>query len=297
MAETLPEVVYHYTGIAAMMGIVESGSIWATSICYLNDVTEEEHFLGMLRRLLPDFLSRNNVTQAHKNALDILNDDSPLPFEARPFVASFSKHGDSLPQWRSYCANGNGVAIGFRVDCLKRAAIKDVPNEVIFPNPSFLQVKYLDAGMVESADETFENLLKAVDQLSNPNPAWQGTGGFWCHYLASRQACEFKHYSFKNEAEFRLVSEGVDDRVKLLHFRTVRSTMVPYLEFEIPLWHSGYSHNLSDEELAGRWQFIDRVVIGPTPNMELSCRAVEAFFRSKELNVEVVPSAIPFREW
>ena len=40
----IPRVVYHYTSMDAMLGIVE-GCIWATNIRYLNDVSEYDHFL------------------------------------------------------------------------------------------------------------------------------------------------------------------------------------------------------------------------------------------------------------
>jgi hypothetical protein len=38
-----PEVVYHYTSMDTMIKIVESATIWATSISYLNDDSEREH--------------------------------------------------------------------------------------------------------------------------------------------------------------------------------------------------------------------------------------------------------------
>jgi hypothetical protein len=49
--------------------------------------------------------------------------------------------------------------------------------------------------------------------------------------------------------------------------------------------------------LAGRWDFIDRVVVGPTANMDLSIDAVSSFFKSLQIHVEVAPSTIPFRDW
>jgi hypothetical protein len=49
--------------------------------------------------------------------------------------------------------------------------------------------------------------------------------------------------------------------------------------------------------LAGRWDFIDRVVVGPTPNKNLSFDAVSVFFEGNGMQVEVVPSAIPYRDW
>jgi hypothetical protein len=43
--------------------------------------------------------------------------------------------------------------------------------------------------------------------------------------------------------------------------------------------------------------FVSRVVIGPSPNADLSRAAVELFFQKHEMKVDVVSSAIPFRDW
>jgi hypothetical protein len=43
-----PEVVYHYTTMETMKKIVDSESIWATSLNYLNDASE-----GDLKALAP----------------------------------------------------------------------------------------------------------------------------------------------------------------------------------------------------------------------------------------------------
>jgi hypothetical protein len=39
---TEPEVVYHYTSMDTMTKIAKNAEIWATSINYLNDVSEGE---------------------------------------------------------------------------------------------------------------------------------------------------------------------------------------------------------------------------------------------------------------
>jgi hypothetical protein len=43
--------------------------------------------------------------------------------------------------------------------------------------------------------------------------------------------------------------------------------------------------------------FVAKVVVGPTTNMDLSIEAVKAFFRKLNLDVRVVPSSSPFRDW
>ena len=94
-----PEIVYHYTSMDAMMKIANDGSIWATSVLYLNDVSEQEFYLELVRKYLPEY------RKLHPEDSSIFcNIETPgsADFTQRPFVASFSYEGDSLSQWRSY---------------------------------------------------------------------------------------------------------------------------------------------------------------------------------------------------
>jgi hypothetical protein len=47
----------------------------------------------------------------------------------------------------------------------------------------------------------------------------------------------------------------------------------------------------------GRWQFVDHVIVGPSPNKNLSLNAVSLFFHKLNLNVQVTASEIPYRDW
>ena len=119
--EQVPDIVYHYTSIDTMMKIVESESIWATSVCYLNDTSEQSHFLELVQSRIPHI--KFATTEEHE-AAETFQNVYEGGFESRPFIASFSE-ADSLPQSAlSYCNAGNGVAIGFSTDCLSRTKVK-----------------------------------------------------------------------------------------------------------------------------------------------------------------------------
>jgi hypothetical protein len=116
-----PEIVYHYTSADTLLKIVDKREIWATNIFYLNDVSESRHSLELFTKRLPVFLERNK--SEHGEALrNVFAQGISIDWDP-PFVASFSSHDDSLPQWRSYCSNGNGVSIGFRVSALRQSSM------------------------------------------------------------------------------------------------------------------------------------------------------------------------------
>jgi hypothetical protein len=215
-------------------------------------------------------------------------------------VASFSQDSDSLPQWRSYCPNGNGVAIGFRVDCITRAFVKpkeDSSGSELRSNPSvtYMKVDYVDSIGIEVLDKNIA-LGILLSKLSS-DKGYDDPANFF-EVVIDRIACFKKHPSFSNEREYRLLIEVFADR-RHFEFRATRSTLVPYVSVSIPRRHSRFADSTEPiiSRLAGRWDFIDRVVVGPTPNKNLSLDAVSAFFEKNGMQVEVVPSAIPYRDW
>jgi hypothetical protein len=308
----MPEVVYHYTTIGTMMKIAETASIWATSVNYLNDVSEGDYFRELVRQRIPEYLITHKVDDA--TIFDEFLAASPGSVETRPFVASFSQDGDSLPQWRSYCPNGNGVAVGFKVDCLKCSFIQGAGERVTrqkIPWVRFLKVDYLDTQTSQSVDREITQTLEMAETLL---PFKNMTSGGIFRFLMQLMTCAKKHISFSNEREFRLILDGVNGNNDWLDFRPTRSSLVPYVALGIPRKHSGAPKTTTDGEttiltlseqmdsqilrkLGGRWDFIDRVVIGPSPNKDLSLAAVDLFFQKQNMNVEVVPSTIPYREW
>jgi hypothetical protein len=293
-----PEVVYHYTSIDTMMKIVDQATIWATSISYLNDTSEGEHYLKLIRERIAIY--RQTHSLADERIFDDVMEKSLPGFNSRPFVASFSQEDDFLPQWRSYCPQGNGVAVGFRVECLKRSfpqktielasmRADEVPGGVILvpPRVSFGRIDYIDGSTIQSLDDDIATAIGESMPTHIRSHYFKG--------IVEGRASFKKHPSFLNEREYRLLVSPIVWADYYLDFRTTRSTLVPFIRVSIPRRHSNYVD--SPKFVLARWDFIDRVVVGPTSNKSLSCDAVSSFFRKHGMEVEVVSSSIPYRDW
>lgn len=310
-------VVYHYTTMEAMMEIVRGASIWATSIWYLNDTTEGEHFLQLVRQKLPDYL-RNHPGQS-KDIFHLIeasrDNDRPwierAPFTTRPFLASFSGEPDSLQHWRSYCPKGNGVSLGFRVECLKRAFVStDEDYREYGVDPAVLtrinRIKFQAVEYGYNSDVLEETISDAIERakkqcLSSDQDQSICQTNLFANFMIEK-ACLVKHPAFAKENEYRLVVPSAAFLDKFLAFRMVRTTLVPYLNVRIPrktaeAQESRQKVFWSREGIPQRVDFIDRVVIGPTPNMILSHGAVEGFFNRQGMGVEVSESSVPYRDW
>ena len=54
-----PEILYHYTDQAGLLGILATGELWATKVQYMNDATEFGFSLGLAREILSQRLDND----------------------------------------------------------------------------------------------------------------------------------------------------------------------------------------------------------------------------------------------
>jgi hypothetical protein len=107
--EPLPDTLYHYTDHAGLVGIVKSGTLWATHIRHLNDESDVRYSRNLLAaltdRLHPEF-GGDWAAGVVRDAVAAVASSSTSP---DTFVASLCDGGDNLGQWRGY----GGFAVGF----------------------------------------------------------------------------------------------------------------------------------------------------------------------------------------
>lgn len=299
----LPEIVYHYTSMDALVSIATNRNLRATSIAYLNDHQERELFLSAVRERFHDALKLTE--ELDSDFLRFLR-GSPREFssqdEVSPFVVSFSEEQDSLMHWRSYCPQQNGVAIGFKTACLREARVDQKPEAgMIVEQALFSKVYYIRSSDHEIIDAQiigiYENALRRHEKYKDLY-ARAGTGlGHLFREGAETAACFFKHHSFRTENEYRLLLGDLRSREDAVQFRSTRSTLIPF----VPLWVPGRVEiekgAFHKDQSRGPWDAIATLTIGPTVNMDLSVAAARALFRSKGMQVEIQKSRVPYRDW
>lgn len=290
----IPRVVYHYTSMDALLGIVK-GSIWATSIQYLNDVSEYDHFLKLVRKRLPKLTKSHGLDHPNLVARIVSQRKPHLPsYMDLPFVASFSQARDSLTHWRSYCPQGNGVCIGFRSASIKGVYLEKAKKGICLA--SFWPITYLGTDDLKVLDgminKDLSHSIRLIEEIESAQGAIAGDSDKVGLLRAEfeMRAGRTKHKSFMHEREFRLIALLFAQK-ELVSFRPSRSTLVPYLNMRLP------GPATPSPARASSAQFIDSVTIGPTPHAKLSRDAVLGLLRSKGFNASVEISSIPFRDW
>jgi hypothetical protein len=273
-----PEVLYHYTGQAGLLGIIERKELWCTKVQYMNDSTEFGLALDMARTRLKALIAETPDDGAYiKRRLDcheFLRSLDGLE-EINLFAVCFCKDGDLLSQWRGYAGGGPGYAIGFDTAELKQATVTEgfILSKCIY-EPD-VQRKIID----EAVDFCLQEAAKSTVNWGFHGP------------LASvlfRYGAFFKDPSFKEEHEWRLISPTIMFHNEQLGFRTGRSMITPYYRLSIA----------PQDRLP-----ITHVVVGPCPHMELSKSSVTALLMANGLRGLLaglrvaIPSKIPFRDW
>jgi hypothetical protein len=110
------EIIWHYTSGDALLGAVETGTLYATQVSCLNDSTEIRYGAKLLRdafmNIQTDAIEEKLILERIiKNTVE--EPAAPPNLPSAWFVTCFSKEKDDLSQWRAYSGGENGYAIAF----------------------------------------------------------------------------------------------------------------------------------------------------------------------------------------
>jgi hypothetical protein len=273
-----PQILYHYTSGSGLIGILQSKSIWATSIRFLNDSTEYTFALDLADKVIKERIEK--ATNTFDRALNkVLEEKLTASAQGEIYVTSFTENGDQLSQWRAYCPPAGGYALGFS----SKALIKfKEANPDCFLARCVYELKSqeeLVRNLVQQIARFAEESLSAkVDRDRVFRESFKLLGR-----LLQLVAPALKDSSFAEEQEWRLIRQPISFEHEP-HFRAGRSVLIPYQEHSFP----GKDHSVPIEEL----------VIGPTPHPDLARDGAQALLSSCGLNSTTVrSSAIPYRTW
>jgi hypothetical protein len=219
-----PDLLYHYTDAAGLLGILQSGKIWATNVRFLNDTKEGElpfeMGLAALRSLYAKAPVRTEVMARHVQAEEYYGGGLPL------YLSSFSSVHDSLSQWRGYGGTSQGYTIAFHRDELMAAArerrwdlVQCVYDEEELKDKVRVVVEQALASL-KGFPETDMEMIQASNRIR------QGL---------SPLAEYYKHEAFNEELEWRLVGRepnrpGNDE----IMFRRGARGLLPYVAVPLP---------------------------------------------------------------
>lgn len=128
------DLVYHYTSLESLKGIVNKDKVtfWATKYQYMNDPFEkiwaQNYILSIIEK----------ESNGDKKSSDTIN----KLVDRYPYIISFCDIPDYRNMWRLYCNDGLGVCIGLNSDILQQVASKNLLSETKKKQDFFESVTY-----------------------------------------------------------------------------------------------------------------------------------------------------------
>lgn len=289
-------MLYHYTSLDGLIGIINSNSIWASHCKYLNDSLEYIHALdfpiSLSNRIYMDDDYLSAFGFSIRKALDEMTHNDV-------YVSSFSEKPDLLSQWRGYCPSGRGVCIGFKRDILEKYCHESGLNlykcvyseaeqsqemkklidqcEAAFPMPTITRAEYNKFESKDRVDHVI-NYNQYVMKGDGKNQADKALSNL-CDSI-TKLAPLFKDSGFHEESEWRVIAENPTSNIQ---FRAGTSHLIPYITLPI---------------LCFSKDAIGEVIIGPNASSHSCISSISMLLESNGFKgINVRRSKIPFKSW
>lgn len=273
-----PDILYHYTDAAGLVGIVQHEELWATDVQFVNDGEEllyaAREISTRIRARAEEIMPRSvelptdDVAQFQADRLRAIADGAVSHAngkDAHVFVTCFCPPPDLLSQWRGYGRAG-GFALGFDSAAIN-SAVTTAAKATNAISGGLLQVRYGAEALDELVDELYD--------LPGGGGGFPGAVGWvYAQMKVLPWLARVKNPAFIEEAEWRAVLNLTSLPGDLL-FRTSGGLgVVPYIKIKL-------------ETAALR-----EVVIGPGPHAHVRQVGVEKLLRSHRYDAAVRLSTI-----
>ncbi len=274
------EKLYHYCSAETLNAICSGKKIRFCDIFSMNDFMEMHWGYQVWEHAATEL-----ITELGKEFIDnvdlLLHNSGAI---ALPLASCFSKHGDTLSQWRAYGNDGKGYSIGFNAELLTQLAVR--PLHVLYNNSEQINevkaiIKAIHA-IEESNGNTRDNdYIEAITQLAFDlaafkNPAFSEENEIRLIHLVNFEP---------SNRSLRIVDAGGTSHGKSLPAQTIKffmrdSVPVPYIDLDF-----------TD---SGNINPIEEIILGPKNNALPS--AVSIYLETLGIpNVKVKKSTAPYR--
>lgn len=292
-----PDILYHYTSPKGLKGIVEEGTLRCSSAHHLNDTAEltyaveqiKPHLTELEEKFREDDSVRPDEFELVTTMIGLLNQTRRLEV----FVGSLSEHNDQLSQWRAYCPDSGGFAIGF--DTERLLALRNLQAFHLF-ECLYKEEDYAPQmeDLIYDTVEAYRTHQREQGGLSDQDRRMHASSFLW---LFLDLAVRIKHPDFAEEDEWRLVSSRRTLTEKSVESRIGPSTLVPYVNFQFNAADIDVPREI-DQARTSPGSPITEIVVGPTPHQQLAKRSVQQLLESNGVyGVRVRKSETPYRTW
>lgn len=289
--------LYHYTTGAGLLGMLKDYSadnpnltMRATHYMYMNDPQEYIYGEKICKSVITEFENSSNIDNdkkisliLHSPELEEIRMQEMRHFGAKakkiaintPYLISFSKKADTLYMWRMYAKNGNGLALQFDEEELKKCDNATLKECLYYEEPA---KSLIDICIQEIYKKQVEFIDNNPQYFQSTNPAFYKLTR--AHVIASTVFMEIgafiKHSAYKEEFESRLIVKSADN----ILFREKEGILFPFVEKRIPI------------------EYIKSITIGPTADFNRVRESILLLLNSKGIKWtedKIIKSNVPYR--
>lgn len=282
------DLLYHYTSASGLLGILDKYteetpalSMWATNALYMNDPSEFRLGQYVFHTILPDIEAELNIPESEQLSLaaqtmiqEGVFDKLEVGGSARvetinqgiAYVLSLSQERDTLPMWRMYAQNGNGLAIVFDKKMLTELYGESLKECMYATQGNYGEFKEIvkNEYIQYKQDNSFLRLCNPYIQL------------MFITHLYHRFCAYLKDSAYAYEKEVRLKATSAD---KIL-YREKDGLIIPYVTIQLPI------------------SCVKEIIIGPTADPIRMKMSISMYLQSKGIDdslINISHSTIPYR--
>lgn len=242
-------MLYHYTDFSAFDGIIRCGELRLNNILNMNDTSEMKLFMNGICKAVLEKLKTDRDTDKLRNAQNFFVTEMEHEFHYSAYAACFSRYRDDAAQWERYGYLGQGVCIAFHEALMKKMVGGVVSLQEVFYQADMREHHLVDEfyHIFKKEEQTPENLSRLQALMSD---AWV-------------ESAAFKHPSFANEREFRLVVSPFisNDFAVEPKYHVARGRIKKYYPLDLNRMCGKLNLHLSD--------LVGEIIIGPTSSQSL----------------------------
>lgn len=293
----------HYTDASGLVGILKSGTFWATNAAYLNDPEEFKfayHVFENMVKYGKDALDKT-LLGAFLEGVCTFEHDMEL---VKTFFISFSARRDDLSQFRAYSADACGYALEYEPLELIQSLncyLKHGSGEYL----TLRKVQYGKEDLSKFHIRAINHLKSCIDQLPYPKESVEFLSavrafGMDFHNYLREAGVVFKQEGYKSEEEYRVLLDvsglsvlpcDLDERLSV---RIRGDLPVPYIPFQFLPSPKKQGFFVKRDKKAG----LQGIIVGPRLDVALAETGLRYLLRDSGLaDVKVQASKCSYRSW
>ncbi len=232
-----PKLLYHYTTLEGLKGIIENRSIWFSHISTLNDPLELQYG----RQLILEEINKHIEIEKDEHIKELLKnlDTFITSFGERMlyvYITCFCEDENLLSQWRSYSADGGGYNLGISINSETKFGLNlndlsqssnTILRKVIYDPRQ--QKNIINSYISKIIDGAREAILRLNKENGGIPIAWEAQVAVESVNLLFDIMFCLKNEVFKEEKEWRFIKVSPENiNSELVNFRGRNENLIPY---------------------------------------------------------------------